>query len=145
MLLEVSHHTAGCSSHHPSNIFGFGRGKREEGAGVVGGASKDPVKHQAVKVRREIERGAKSLDKSDCAAVAAPHAVVLAGTPALVGEQCAQEGAQHLACESGVPRATITERIRKRQNPLTRGHLGKHAVDEVRGCVCHAPATARGT
>ena len=77
--------------------------------------------------------------------MATAHTVLLASAPTLVCEQCTQEGAKYLACESGVPRAAVTERIRECENPLARGHFGQHAVDEVRGRVCHAPATAGWT
>jgi hypothetical protein len=53
-LFENPHHTTGCSSHHSGYIFGFGRGKWEEGAWVVGGPGKDSVKYEAVEMRREI-------------------------------------------------------------------------------------------
>jgi hypothetical protein len=45
-LFEKPHRTASCSGHDPSHILGFGRRKRKEGGGVVGGAYKDSIERE---------------------------------------------------------------------------------------------------
>ena len=55
-FFETPHHSASCSSHHPGNIFGFRRGKRKEGTGIVSRPRIDSIQYEAVEMRREVER-----------------------------------------------------------------------------------------
>jgi hypothetical protein len=112
-----------------------------EGTRVIGGAGIDAIEHDAVKVGCEVQRGAKALNEGDRAAVPTPHTQVLTGAAALVCEQSAEKGAQHLARESCVPRAAIAQGVRKSQDPLAHGNRWKHALYEVSGCIGHPPPT----
>ena len=66
----------------------------------------------------------KRLDEGDRAALAASHVPLNSRAPAEFGEECAKEGAQHLAGEPRVVRAAVAERIGQRQDPLADGHFG---------------------
>jgi hypothetical protein len=63
----------------------------------------------------------------------------------LIGEERAQERAQHGARQLRGPGEKRSERVRQRQNPLSNRNLGQNSLDEVSSCVRHAPPASRST
>ncbi len=53
-------------------------------------------------------------------------------------------GAENSACQSRVVGAAIAKRAGKREDPLSDGHLGEHAVHEVCCRIRHAATAAGG-
>jgi hypothetical protein len=61
---------------------------------------------------------------------------------ALVGKEGTQEGAKDLSRQPCIPGASVSQRIRKREHPLTDRHMRQHAIDEPGRCVRHSQAAA---
>ena len=60
------------------------------------------------------------------------------------GEQHAGIHAQHRAAQGVIPRQSVAQAIRQRQDPLAYRHPRQHLVDEIGGPLRHAPPpTAR--
>jgi hypothetical protein len=98
-----------------------------------------------MEVEIRIEGGPEALDEGDGAALAARETPVTPRAPAELGEERAEEGAEHLAREPRVVEAAVAKRVREREDPLSDRHLGEDAVHEVRRRIGHAAAAARGT
>mgnify|MGYP007032493317 CR=1 FL=1 len=95
-----------------------------------------------MKMRREIQRGAKALDGGYCAATAASDSMVETGAAALVGKQCAKKSTQHFACQPRIPRTAVAQGIWQGEDPLAHRDLGDHAVHEMSGGARHASSAA---
>jgi hypothetical protein len=93
----------------------------------------------------QIESGTETLYGSHRTALGALYAVLDAGAATLIGEECTQEGAQHLSREPRVPGAAITQGVGQREDPLAQGHFRQYAVHEVGRGVCHASSAAGRT
>jgi len=142
---EHSRDPARRARQHPGDLVMARRRQGQETRRLPLGAGVDPVEDERVEVEVRVQGGAEALDEGDRAALAARSAPLLARAPAKLGEECAEEGAEHGAREPRVVGAAIAKRIGKRQDPLADRHLGEDAVDEVRRGVGHAPPAAGGT
>jgi hypothetical protein len=130
---------------HPGDLVMARRWQGKEVRRPLPGPGVDAVESERVEVEVEVQGGAEALDEGDGAALAARSAPVLPRAPAELGEECADEGAQHGAREPRVVGAAIAKRIGKREHPLADRHSGEDAVHEARRGVGHAPPTAGGT
>ena len=97
-----------------------------------------------MEVQVQVQRRAEALEEGDRAALLRAHAPVPANAPPQLGEQRAQEGAEHFARELAIVGAAVAKRVRKREHPLPDRHRGEHAEDEMRRGVRHAAAAAGG-
>jgi hypothetical protein len=52
---------------------------------------------------------------------------------------------EHVAHQRRVVGKPVAQRKWQREHPLPHGHLGQHAIDQMRGGVGHSAAAARGT
>jgi hypothetical protein len=96
-----------------------------------------------VHVNAELEAAAEALDHGHRAGPAVLDAVRPRGAR-VEGERHAGIHAQHRAAQGGVPRQSVAQAIRQRQDPLAHRHPRQHLVDEIGGTLCHAPpSTAR--
>jgi hypothetical protein len=92
----------------------------------------------------EVERPSEPLHDRDRATATVRHAV-----PACAGAQGAEHRAEergdHRAAQIVVPRQPIAHAIRQAEDPLPYGHVGEHAIHQVRGALAHPTATATRT
>ena len=70
--------------------------------------------------------------------------MVMARAATLVREERAQESAQYLAREPGIPGTAIPERVRQRQHPLAYRDFRNDVIDETGGGIGHSAPTTRG-
>ncbi len=142
-LAVAAHPAAEALGDAPDEVReGFG-GRRSEGhernAGTALG--KHAVGGDDMKMDVQVERAAEALHERDGAALAGDLAP-LAGLPPLQGDDFFDEQAAGGEKGGGVPGDEKPEREGQREDPLSHGHVGENAVDEVRRRVCHAPAAA---
>jgi hypothetical protein len=74
----------------------------------MGWAGIHAVEYEAVEMGCQIQSGSESLDRRYRATLALLHAMMSEGATALIGEERSHEGAEHPACELGIPGAAIT-------------------------------------
>lgn len=92
----------------------------------------------------QVQRRAETLEEGDRAALLCPHAPVAPDPPPQLGEQRPHERAKHFARERAIVGAAVTKGVRQSEYPLTNGHGGENAVDEMRRGISHPATAARG-
>jgi len=102
----------------------------------------DPVEHQDVKVRVEVEGAAEPLDERHGATLGIDQAAG-PGVAAQMGEDRTEEDTPHLAKHGAVVGHPVAEREGHGEDPLAHRRMGQDPVDEVGGRVGHAAAAAR--
>jgi len=143
--LEQSRDPARRTRQHTGDLLAARRGQGNEARRLPLGPGVDTVEDQRVEVEVCIQSGAEALDEGDGAALAARNAPLMSRVPAELGEERAEEDAEHFAREPRVVGAAVAERVGKREDPLANRHVGQDAVHEVRRRVGHAPPAAGGT
>jgi len=104
----------------------------------------DAVEHERVEVNVAVQRAAEALDEGDGAALRARNLALLARAATQRREDAAHEDAEHGLHQRCVVGEPVAQREGQREHPLAHGHLGQHAIDEVRGGVGHTAAAAGG-
>ena len=127
---------------HAGNVFGLGWVKRVEMAGRARGPFIVAVEHERMEVRCQVESRAEALDERDRAAGSALDPEVSLRAPTVVRKHRPEEATQHFGRELRVPGAAVSERIRKREHPLSDGDLGEDAIHEMDGGISHASTSA---
>ena len=108
------------------------------------GARVDAVQDEDMEMQIEIERAAEALGHDD-RATAARCARPLWPRVRSHGQQRAHEDAPDGGTELGVEGQQIADAEGEREHPLADRHVRQHVVDQVRGCVGHAPAATGRT
>jgi len=98
-----------------------------------------------MEVEVQVECRTEALDEGDRTTLFRASTPLPPRTSAQLGEQRADEGAEHSTRESCVVGTSVAERIRQREYPLPDRHFGQHAIDEARCGVRHATSATRGT
>ncbi len=129
--------------HHPLDLEVLGGRQGMEAQRAVRTPLVDAVEEQRVEVDVQVQRVAEALHEGDRAALAADHAPLPARTSAEGGEDSPHEDTQHGARERSIVGKAVAQPERKREHPLSHGHLGEDAVYQVCGRVGHASAATR--
>jgi hypothetical protein len=108
---------------------------------AVGIANEDAILHHDVHVHVQVQAPAEPLHEGDRTALAAYEPIP---TPArsIEAEDRLHEEARHRAEHLRLEGRERAQLERERQDVLAHGHVGKHAVDQMRRRVRHAPACA---
>lgn len=106
--------------------------------------NEDALNGDRVVVDVQIERGLEALDRGHGAAAPAADSA-LRGSPALEGQERADEDAENGAAELVIPSERVTQTVGQRQYLLANGKTAEHVVGQVRGQLRHPPPAARGT
>lgn len=114
--------------------------------GEVPGSSlaEDTVEHEGVQVDVELETAPEPLDHRHRAGLALRDAVRPRGAR-VEGEQLAGIHAQHGAAQGVIPRQSVAQAIRQRQDSLAHRYLWQHLVDQIGGALGHPPSPAART
>ncbi len=96
-----------------------------------------------MKVDVGVQGAAKSLNQSHGSAVRLLDAAALTSSATRRGEHRSHEHLKDGAHEGRVVRETVAKGKGEGEHPLADRHLGKHAIDQMRSRVGHAPAAAR--
>ena len=99
-----------------------------------------PVEHETMQVDVDIGRRAESLDERHRAGVGGPSLA-----PCLLEQEPCNDpvhDTQHRGEQLRVGGEQNPQRDRKRQDPLPDRHARDHVIDQIRGCLGHAPRPA---
>lgn len=124
-----------------------GLGWQESRCAVVT-ANEDAVDGVDVKVQVEIEGAAKALNEGDESGLrlsSGGETRVAPRASCVISAERTGDDDMHGVQQGVVVGEAVAKRVRKRQHPLSRGHMGKDVVGEVRGELGHAPAVAAWT
>lgn len=108
---------------------------------VVRIANEDAIEHHDVHVHVQVQAPAEALHESHRTALAA-HEPIPTRVRSVETEDRFDEEARHRAEHLGLEGSERAQLERERQDVLAHGHVGKHAVDQMRRRVRHAPACA---
>ena len=108
---------------------------------VVGIAHEDAIEHQDVHMHVQLQAPAEALHERDRTALAA-HEPIPTRARSVEAEDRFDEESRHRAEHLGLEGGERAQLEREREDVLAHGHVGKHAVDQMRRGVRHAPARA---
>jgi len=106
-----------CASQNAGHVFGLRRRERNERSQIVRGARIDPVEHERVEMRRQVERRPEALDESDRPILSTLNPGESTCPSSLVGKQRTQKGAKDLRREPRIPGTAVAEWIGKCEEP----------------------------